>query len=195
MINQAMHDWSDVQDELWKFWFELLDSSLGKTSQSSPNRERLQAWKKVIKESENDLNQWFTKWEEQINCKPLVPDELNRLIEKLGQEMLGWMQNQTILWQYGFDFVNSCTRPKPERNPISRTKDEVSRDQDDLTAISGIGPVIERLLHEQNIVSFRQIANLTDEEIVNLEKNVIRFPGQIRRMQWIRQARELSNHD
>ncbi|MCI0653791.1 MAG: hypothetical protein L0Y39_04870 [Methylococcaceae bacterium] len=182
MITRAMHDWSDVQDELWKFWFELLDRSLGKNRESVSNRETLEAWKKLINEAENDLNQWSTKWEEQIHCKPLVVKELNRLIEKLGQEMLGWMQIQAILWQYGFDFVNSCALPKPEREAISRTKSEVSLDWDELSAISAMGPLTERLLHEQNIVSFRQFANLTDEEIADLEKNRIPLPGQILHM-------------
>ncbi len=194
-INHAMHDWSDIQDELWKFWFDLLESALEKAGESDPNREKLEAWKKVIKESEADLNHWFTKWEEQINCKPLVPDELNRLIEKLGQEMLGWIQNQAILWQYGFDFVNGSALDNQERKQISSKRSVARLEKDDLTAISGIGPVIERLLNEQNIVSFRQIAKLTDEEITYLEKSVIRFPGQIRRMQWIRQAKELCNRD
>lgn len=195
LINHAMHDWSDIQDELWKFWFELLDVALGKTSLSDPNHDKLQTWKKIIKQSEADLNHWFTKWEEQINCKPLVPDDLNLLIEKLGQEMLGWIQNQAILWQYGFDFINSSALAYEERRQISapQATNSVVLEKDDLTAISGIGPVIERLLNEQNIVSFRQIAELTDEEITRLEKHVIRFPGQIRRMHWIQQARELSH--
>ncbi|MGH8474470.1 MAG: hypothetical protein ACRER2_01645 [Methylococcales bacterium] len=162
LINHAMHDWSDIQEKLWKFWFDLLDTALEKTADSDPDREKLEVWKKVIKESEADLNHWFTKWEEQINCKPLVPDELNRLIEKLGREMLGWIQNQAILWQYGFDFVNSAALINQELKQISLQKSVVPLEKDDLTAISGIGPVIERMLNEQNIVSFRQIANLTD---------------------------------
>ncbi|MGH8553311.1 MAG: hypothetical protein ACRERS_08450, partial [Methylococcales bacterium] len=143
LINHAMHDWSDIQDELWKFWFELLEIAVGKTAETDPNRERLQAWKKVIKQSEADLNHWFTKWEEQINCKPLVPDELNLVIEKLGQEMLGWIQNQAILWQYGFDFVNGSAFAYEERKQIASPAPTapVLLEKDDLTAISGIGPV------------------------------------------------------
>lgn len=195
LMNRAMHDWGGIQEDLWKFWFNLLDSSLGKTGDSNPNREKLEAWKKVIKESEAELNHWFTKWEEQINCKPLVPDALNRLIEKLGQEMLGWIQNQSVLWQYGFDLVNGVSPDNPDRKAKSTKLQEPSSDRDNLTEISGIGPLIEQLLNAQNIVSFRQIANLSDEEISFLEKNVLRFPAKILRKEWIQEARELCARD
>ncbi|MCI0733143.1 MAG: hypothetical protein L0Y38_04880 [Methylococcaceae bacterium] len=194
-MNRAMHDWSGIQEELWKFWFDLLDSSLRKTDESHSNREKLDIWKKVIKESEADLNHWFTKWEEQIHCKPLVPETLNRLVEKLGQEMLGWIQNQSVLWQYGFDFVNGVSADGSDRKPDSAELEEFPPDRDNLTEISGIGPLIEQLLNAQNIVTFRQIADLSDEELSYLENNVLRFPAKILRKEWIQEARDLCARD
>ncbi|MGH8547476.1 MAG: hypothetical protein ACRERU_02510 [Methylococcales bacterium] len=195
LMNRAMHNWGGIQQELRKFWFNLLDRSLEKTGESNPNRQKLETWKKVIKESEAELNHWFTKWEEQIHCKPLVPDALNQLIEKLGQEMLGWVQNQSLLWQYGFDFINGVPPDAPDRKANASKIPETSSERDHLTEISGIGPLIEQLLNAQNIVSFRQIASLSDEEISYLENNVLRFPGKILRREWIEEAKELCARD
>ncbi|MGR9107048.1 MAG: hypothetical protein ACU843_08990 [Gammaproteobacteria bacterium] len=195
LINRAMQDWSGIQDQLWKFWFGLMDSAIDKTGTPDPSRARVEIWKKVIKESEADLKHWFTKWEEQIHCKPLVPEALNRLIDKLGQEMLGWIQNQAVLWQYGFNFVNAVPYLPPDLKALAGDIPEPVLARDKLTEISGIGPVIEQLLNARNIVSFRQIAELSQEEIRFLEENVIRLPTRIRREEWIHEAKELCARD
>jgi NADH-quinone oxidoreductase subunit E len=61
---------------------------------------------------------------------------------------------------------------------------------DDLQKISGIGPVIERTLHDLGIFSFEQIASWTEEnkEWVNA---YLSFRGRIDRERWVEQAREL----
>ena len=62
---------------------------------------------------------------------------------------------------------------------------------DDLTAIRGIGKVIERKLHQLGITSFGQIAALTPEEVRRVN-DTIEFPGRVERERWIDQARELA---
>lgn len=64
--------------------------------------------------------------------------------------------------------------------------------QDDLTAITGIGPTLAKKLNETGISSYAQIAALSDGDIDRLEKDIIRFPGRIRRDGWVGQARALS---
>ena len=44
--------------------------------------------------------------------------------------------------------------------------------KDKLTNIKGIGPVAEKQLNKQGIVSFEQIANLTDDEILTIDENM-----------------------
>lgn len=195
LINRSMQVWGGIQDELWKVWFSLLDRSLGNIDPQDPNRQKLETWKKLIQESETDLNHWFTKWEEQVNCKPLVPDSLNRLVEKLGMEMLGWIQNQAIIWQYGFDLVRPAARRDSESQSDFAKDHKAPAERDNLTELPGIGPIVEQMLNSQNIMSFRQIANLSDEEIRYLENHVIRFPGQLRRNAWIEEAKELCDRD
>lgn len=62
---------------------------------------------------------------------------------------------------------------------------------DDLKRIGGIGPQIERKLHEAGIWHFDQIAALSDAEVDWLDGQ-LRFRGRIRRDDWIGQARALA---
>lgn len=63
--------------------------------------------------------------------------------------------------------------------------------KDDLTAIRGIGKVIEKKLHQMGITSFDQIAALTAEEVRRVN-DVIEFPGRVERERWIEQAKGLA---
>lgn len=62
---------------------------------------------------------------------------------------------------------------------------------DNLRRIRGIGPAMERLLNEQGIVTFRQLAVLNDAGIEELQGRLPGVPGRIRRDQWVPQARDL----
>ncbi len=64
---------------------------------------------------------------------------------------------------------------------------------DDLQLISGIGPRLEKKLHDAGITSYWQIATLTPAEIADLEANIVRFSGRIERDDWIAQAQTLMN--
>jgi|DewCreStandDraft_4_1066084.scaffolds.fasta_scaffold00025_34 predicted flap endonuclease-1-like 5' DNA nuclease len=61
---------------------------------------------------------------------------------------------------------------------------------DDLKLIKGIGPVLERRLHELGVRSFADLAALTPERIAEIDQ-AIDFPGRIERERWIEQAKEL----
>lgn len=83
-----------------------------------------------------------------------------------------------------------------EGNPGNATANpapspEVREKKDDLTAIGGIGPALEKKLYEAGIFSYAQIASLSDEQIEHLEKNIIKYSGRIARDDWIGQAKRL----
>jgi predicted flap endonuclease-1-like 5' DNA nuclease len=69
--------------------------------------------------------------------------------------------------------------PSPEGEP------------DDLKKISGIGPSIEKTLHELGIYHFRQIAQFTPDNVAWIDQR-LRFRGRIQREDWIGQARRLA---
>jgi predicted flap endonuclease-1-like 5' DNA nuclease len=62
---------------------------------------------------------------------------------------------------------------------------------DDLTRIDGIGPSIERLLFDNGVFRFADIAAWTPVEI-NWADTLTGFPGRVDREQWVEQARRLS---
>jgi predicted flap endonuclease-1-like 5' DNA nuclease len=62
---------------------------------------------------------------------------------------------------------------------------------DDLKLIVGVGPVLERMLHNLGITTFRQIARWTEREVAEFDAKLPEFPGRIQRDQWVVQARAL----
>jgi predicted flap endonuclease-1-like 5' DNA nuclease len=62
---------------------------------------------------------------------------------------------------------------------------------DDLKLVVGIGPVLERLLHQLGITSYRQIARWSERDIDEFDARLAEFPGRIRRDGWVTQARAL----
>jgi predicted flap endonuclease-1-like 5' DNA nuclease len=61
---------------------------------------------------------------------------------------------------------------------------------DDLKSIAGIGPALEKKLHDQGIVSYRQLAALDEAGIDRLEAAIkTAGRGRIRRDDWIGQAK------
>lgn len=62
---------------------------------------------------------------------------------------------------------------------------------DDLKLIVGIGPVLERMLHQLGVTTFRQVAHWSARDIDEIDAKLPEFPGRIRRDGWVTQAREL----
>jgi len=62
---------------------------------------------------------------------------------------------------------------------------------DDLKLIVGVGPVLERMLQQLGITTYRQIARWSERDIDEFNAKLPEFPGRIRRDAWVTQAREL----
>ncbi len=63
---------------------------------------------------------------------------------------------------------------------------------DDLQRISGIGPKLEGMLHRMGIYHFDQIAAWSDHEVAWIDERLEGFKGRVRRDDWVRQSRDLS---
>ena len=84
------------------------------------------------------------------------------------------------------------SEPQAATRPTKTAADTSGEAEDDLTAIGGIGPALQRKLKAYGIRSFAQIAALSEDEIARLEGSIIKFPGRIKRDDWIGQARRFS---
>jgi len=60
---------------------------------------------------------------------------------------------------------------------------------DDLTKISGVGPVIVGKLEGMGITTFQQIADFTADDVARIDEE-LNFKGRIERDEWIKQAKE-----
>jgi predicted flap endonuclease-1-like 5' DNA nuclease len=62
---------------------------------------------------------------------------------------------------------------------------------DDLRLIVGVGPVLERMLQQLGISTYKQIARWSERDIDEFDARLAEFPGRIRRDGWVTQARAL----
>ncbi|MDF1856810.1 50S ribosomal protein L21 [Pseudooceanicola sp.] len=62
---------------------------------------------------------------------------------------------------------------------------------DDLKILSGIGPALEKKLHEAGVTSFAQIAAWSADDVTEMDEK-LSFKGRIEREGWIEQAKELA---
>ncbi|MDW4496552.1 50S ribosomal protein L21 [Sulfitobacter sp. D35] len=62
---------------------------------------------------------------------------------------------------------------------------------DDLKKLSGVGPALEKKLHDAGVTTFAQIAAWSDEDVAQMDEK-LSFKGRIEREGWIEQAKELA---
>ena len=80
--------------------------------------------------------------------------------------------------------------PKAEK-PAAKAKAAATDGADDLTRISGVGPVIVKKLHALNVTTFAQIAAWTPEDVADMDEK-LSFKGRIDRDDWLAQAAEFA---
>lgn len=85
--------------------------------------------------------------------------------------------------------------PKAEAKPAAEkappkaaAKPAKAEGADDLKKLSGVGPALEKKLHEAGITSFAQIAAWTEEDIAAFDEK-LNFKGRIEREGWVDQAK------
>ena len=83
--------------------------------------------------------------------------------------------------------------PKAEKpaKAAPKAKAAASVGADDLTRISGVGPVIVKKLHALDVTSFAQIAAWTPEDVADMDEK-LSFKGRIDRDDWLVQAAEFA---
>ncbi len=88
--------------------------------------------------------------------------------------------------------VAKADAPKAEKaEKPAKAKKAAATDGDDLSTISGVGPVIVGKLHAEGITTFAQIAAWTDADVEAIEEK-LSFKGRVGREDWIAQAIELA---
>ena len=87
------------------------------------------------------------------------------------------------------EVVEEAPKPAPVKEaPVEKAAAPASTEADDLTEINGIGPVIAGKLEGLGITTFKQIADLTPEDVERVDSE-LSFKGRIDREEWISQAK------
>lgn len=86
--------------------------------------------------------------------------------------------------------------PKAKAAPKADAKTETKKADapaggDDLKQLSGVGPALEKKLHEAGVTTFAQIAAWTEADVAEIDEK-LSFKGRIEREGWIEQAKELA---
>ncbi len=74
-------------------------------------------------------------------------------------------------------------------------QDQVPHTGDALTTLKGLGPKAESKLHELGVTTFAQIAAWDEGDIDAIDAQMGAFKGRIRRDQWVKQAKLLTQGD
>ncbi len=78
--------------------------------------------------------------------------------------------------------------PAAESAPAAKAEAAPAAATDDLKRLSGVGPVLEKKLHDLGITSFAQIAAWSAEDVNRIDDE-LNFKGRIEREDWIGQAK------
>lgn len=100
------------------------------------------------------------------------------------------------------DILTGGAKPKPAakkaapkkeepKEKVAPNKETAASGDDDLKKLSGIGPVLEKKLHEAGVTSFAQIAAWGRAEIEDFDEK-LSFKGRIEREGWVDQAKKLA---
>ena len=84
--------------------------------------------------------------------------------------------------------------PKAEAKseaPKKAAKAETGAAGDDLKQLSGVGPALEKKLHEAGVTTFAQIAAWGADDIAEMDEK-LSFKGRIEREGWVDQAKKLA---
>lgn len=111
-----------------------------------------------------------------MNQAGLADAERRRLVDELEKARADTARYRALI----VDIENNA--PSPLMGPGA---------PDDLKLIVGVGPVLERMLHQLGVTTFRQIAYWSERDVDEFDAKLHEFPGRIRRDAWVTQAREL----
>jgi len=81
--------------------------------------------------------------------------------------------------------------PKAEAKAAAPKKAAAAAGADDLKQLSGVGPALEKKLHEAGVTTFAQIAAWSNADVAAMDEK-LSFKGRIEREGWIEQAKELA---
>lgn len=128
-----------------------------------------------------DLRQGLHERDDRIKQLKHKLKEWDERVKPLSEQ---FQQQRSMIEELRAQLKTATEEPPAKRRPSQEPID-------DLQQICGIGPALQRKLHEQKIARFQQIAELSDSELAQLADAIGVGIGRIQRDEWVRQAQQL----
>ena len=170
------------------------------------HEEKVRTWERWVHRALEQQREWAQTMTARAAELPGWPVPMGSLIEHTQEANGRYFAMQDALWSRWFDFLRQSPGvatnepeavtppvavPVPVKAPQSAPVEFEA--EDDLTAITGVGPAIEAKLRAAGVSTYREIAAWTEADIERIEAGALRgrFVGRIERDGWIDQARWL----
>jgi len=117
-------------------------------------------------------------------------------VRQLQDKLENWKQRVTPLTRklkQQKEEIQKFCQNSSANHQTETTDDNLSGD--DLKAIRGIGPALERRLQRHGIRHYRQLAEMTTQELSDIAQQLAIAPNLAERDEWIEQARNLQAQD
>ncbi len=85
----------------------------------------------------------------------------------------------------------AAAKPAKKAAEKPAAKKAAAKAADDLKQLSGVGPALEKKLHEAGVTTFAQIAGWSKADIADMDEK-LSFKGRIEREGWVAQAKKLA---
>ena len=181
--------WLESQNQLRDQWLRLIRES------GSSIQPGFTEWEGVVQQSIERQMDLLNDWSKKADFKELSGKEINKLSEQIVKSMQKSIETHQQLWSPWFKQLGTLGEPsaetKKEEEKSKTNASATDQAEDDLKRIAGIGAGLEKKLKARGITTIRQIAELSDADVADLEREIIRFSGRIKREQWVEQAKQL----
>jgi predicted flap endonuclease-1-like 5' DNA nuclease len=197
-MNSAQR-WLDNQNRIWDQWLQVLRATGG-----LGDLPGLKDWEESVQQSIQQQMALLTDWSDMAEIEKFSLKEAKKLSEQIARTMEKSIETQNRLWRYwlnelvtplpgGQETIASKPKGKKKATAVKKQRASSTKAQsgDDLKQITGIGAALEKKLKENGISTLRQLADLSNDDIAQLEQQVMRFPGRIKREKWVQQAKKL----
>jgi large subunit ribosomal protein L21 len=91
----------------------------------------------------------------------------------------------------GSEDAKPAQKAKSSKASVESPKPETTDSADDLSKLSGVGPVMVKKLNSEGVINFAQIAAWTPEDIAEIDEK-LSLKGRIDRDDWVKQATDLA---
>ncbi len=146
--------------------------------------EELHEARQILSRRNSEIFELRQGLHERENRIKQLEDKLKVWDERVRPLSEQFQQQRIMIQELRAQLKTAIEEPPAKRRPSQEPID-------DLQQICGIGPALQRKLHEQKIARFQQIAELSDSELAQLADAIGVGIGRIQRDEWVRQAQQL----